>query len=149
MAGVTQFTEDIGNRICERIADGESVRKICLDPAMPAKSTLFKWLYEQKAFSDQYTRAREVQMETMAEEIIDIADDTSQDTKTIQKGDHEVEVMNAEWINRCRLQVDTRKWLMSKMAPKRYGDKVQTELSGPDGGPLQAQITVEFVKPIS
>jgi Fe-S-cluster formation regulator IscX/YfhJ len=75
---------------------------------MPALSTVFLWLSKHKEFSDQYARAKEMQMEAMAEEILQIADSA-----------------DAETYNPARLQVDTRKWLMSKMAPKRYGDKIE------------------------
>lgn len=144
MSRTTEFTQELAEIICSRLATGESLRGICRDPEMPAQSTVFKWLSEQKSFSEQYARAREVQMDAMADEILDIADDTSDDTRTIMRGDKEIEVQNAEWVNRCRLQVDTRKWLMSKLAPKKYGDKVA--LTGPTGeGPIQAAITVEFV----
>lgn len=145
----SSFSPEIAQTICERLASGESLRRICIDEEMPARSTVFKWLADNKDFSDQYARAKEVQLDAMAEEILDIADDTSNDTRTIRRGDAEVEVQNAEWVNRCRLQVDTRKWLMSKLAPKKYGDKVQAELSGANGGPIQAAVTVEFVKPKS
>ena len=121
MAGVTQYTAQIGEFICLRIANGESLRQIVTDPDMPASSTVFKWLSEQKSFSEQYARAREAQMEVMAQEIIDIADDGRNDTYTDEDGN---EHTNQDVINRSRLRVDTRKWLMSKLAPKKYGDKI-------------------------
>ena len=74
-------------------------------------------------------------MEAWAEEINEIADDGRNDWMTIQRGGEEVEVPNPEVLQRSRLRVDTRKWLMSKIAPKRYGEKLQTEISGPGGGP--------------
>lgn len=143
----SEYSDEIGTLICDRLIDGQSLRQICKDEAMPAKSTIFKWLKDFPEFSDQYAHARALQMEAMAEEILDIADDTSLDTKTIERKDGtEVEVQNAEWINRCRLQVDTRKWLMSKLAPKKYGDKIQQEVSGPNGAPVETKVTIEFVK---
>lgn len=59
---------------------------------------------------------------------------------------YEEKVVTADMVERARLQVDTRKWLLAKMAPKRYGDKVQQEITGPEGGPVKASVTVEFVK---
>lgn len=84
-----------------------------------------------------YARAREQQMEAMAEETLDIADETNRDT-IIKKGKDgsEYEAPDAEWIARSKLRVDTRKWLMSKLAPKKYGDKITNELTGPNGQPL-------------
>ena len=132
-----EWTAELENSILNRIAHGESVRRICIDPQMPASSSIYEHLIESKAFAEQYARAREAQMEAMSDEILDIADDTSRDTKTIQRGDLEIEVENSEWINRCKLQVDTRKWLMGKLAPKKYGERITQEHTGADGGPLQ------------
>jgi hypothetical protein len=119
------------------------VRAICKDEDMPASSTIFKWLSEQPAFSEQYAHARSVQMEAMAEEILEIADDGSNDTYETDEGD---ERTNQDVIQRSRLRVDTRKWLMSKLAPKKYGDKVEQFISGPGGGPIQSAIDVQFIR---
>ncbi len=83
-------------------------------------------------------------MEALAEEILEIADDGSNDTYETEDGHEKV---NTDVINRSRLRVDTRKWLMSKLAPKKYGDKVEQFISGPNGAPIQAAVTVEFIKP--
>ena len=123
----SEFTQEIADVICERIADGESLRSICKDEDMPNKATVFKWLAAQKEFSDQYARARESQAETMADEILAIADDGVNDTYLDDDGN---ERTNHDVIARSRLRVDARKWLASKLAPKKYGEKVQTELSG-------------------
>jgi hypothetical protein len=121
------YSPEIAAFICSRISNGESVRKICDDPDMPASSSIFKWLIEHKEFSEQYTRAREAQMDAMVEEIIEIADDSANDSTFDEEGNSR---QNSEWINRSRLRVDTRKWLMSKLAPKKYGDKIQQEHTG-------------------
>src|SRR5580658_1817622 len=132
----TEYTPQIAEFICARIANGESLRKICSDPDMPANSTVFKWLSEQKPFAEQYTRAREAQMEVMAQEIIDIADDSSEDALIDEDGKTRA---NAEFVNRSRLRVDTRKWLMSKLNPKKYGDK-QLHTGGDGESPVGLQI---------
>lgn len=124
----SSFTQAMADQICERIADGESLRAICRDESMPAKSTVFKWLADMKPFADQYARAREAQADTLADEILEIADDTSRDTIATEKNG---EQPNSEWITRSRLRVDARKWLASKMAPKKYGDKI-THAGDPD-----------------
>jgi len=103
-------------------------------------------LLKHPEFLPKYAGAREAQAELMSAEIIEIADETCSDTRIVKKGDLEIEVADNEWINRSRLRVDTRKWLMSKLAPKKYGDKIQQEVSGKDGGPIQAAVTVEFVR---
>ena len=86
-----------------------------------------RWLDEKKDFQEQYARARQRQAEYWAEQIVDIADDSSADTITNERG---TEVANSEWINRSRLRVDTRKWLMSKLLPKKYGDKIDVAHTG-------------------
>jgi hypothetical protein len=114
------FSQKLADTICERLAAGESLRAICLDETMPARSSVFKWLAEDDTFSDQYARAREAQADHMAEEILQIADDGENDTYKTDDGD----VVNHDVIARSRLRVDARKWLASKLAPKKYGDKI-------------------------
>ena len=130
MTQALQYDEAIAEEICERIACGESLNKLAGSEGFPAQSTVYKWLLRVPAFAEKYARAREAQMESMAHEILEIADDTSGDTMTVKRGDYETEVANNEWINRSRLRVDTRKWLMSKLQPKKYGDKITQELTG-------------------
>jgi hypothetical protein len=127
------FTPEIAAAICDEIAAGRSLRTICDREDMPAKSTVFLWLSKNKDFLDQYVRAREAQADAMAEEILDIADDGTNDTYQDEHGNVRTD---QEVIGRSRLRVDTRKWLMSKLAPKKYGEKITQEHSGVDGGPL-------------
>jgi hypothetical protein len=122
--------------ICERLTDGETLTAICKDEAMPAERTVRRWALDNvQGFSPQYARAREIGYHAMADEIIDIADDTSSDTVKDENGN---ERANHEWITRSRFRVDTRKWLLSKALPKIYGDKVTAEVTGKDGAALEA-----------
>lgn len=134
------YSQEIADVICQRIADGESLRAICRDENMPAMSSVFRWLADDanSGFREQYAHAREVQAESMAEEILEIADDGTSDT---YKDDNGNERTDQEVIGRSRLRVDARKWLLSKMLPKKYGDRIQQEVSGADGGPLVVEIT--------
>lgn len=118
--------------ICERIADGESLRSICASDDMPSKATVCKWLSEDKAFSDQYARAREMQADALFDEIIDIADDGSNDwmEKRSANGDVIGWVENGEALRRSVLRVDARKWMAGKLRPKKYGEKLDVEHSG-------------------
>lgn len=122
----SDYSKEIADAICERLSEGESLRAICRDEDMPNKATVFRWLFERSAFSDQYAHAREAQADAMADEILDIADDGSNDTYEADGGTR----TNTDVIARSKLRVDARKWLASKMAPKKYGDKLHTELSG-------------------
>lgn len=140
----TTFSQEVADAICEKLADGISLRSICLDDEMPSKATVFKWLGQQPTFADQYARAREAQADTMADEILDIADDAANDFMTRRNADGSTsEALNSEHIQRSRLRVDSRKWLASKMLPKKYGDKTLVG-SDPDN-PLPAGIDVAFL----
>ena len=130
------WTPEIESTICSRLIAGESVRTIAVDELMPSAALIYEHLQESTAFVEQYARARESQMEAMAEDILAIADDSTHDTMTVKN----VDVADNEWINRSRLRVDTRKWIMSKLAAKKYGDK--TALTGADGGAIQIVSTI-------
>lgn len=132
----SSYTEKAAAVICERLADGESLRSICSDADMPDKSTVLRWLDQNTSFRDQYARAREAQADHLFDEMLEIADDGARDTKVISSDGYEREVCDHEWISRSKLRVDTRKWQASKLAPKKYGDKLTTELTGADGAPL-------------
>ena len=115
----TVYTPEIAKYICEQLAEGRSLRSICDDEGMPNRSTVYDWLdADTHGFPDQYARARSRQAETMLDEILEIADDTSNDTIITDFGPRP----DAEWISRSKLRVDARKWAMSKLAPKKYGD---------------------------
>ena len=129
----SSHTSDLAGAICERLSQGESLRKICSGEDMPSKSTVMRWLAGNEEFRGQYARARDAQADYYAEEILEISDDGSHDTYETEDGRT---VVNSEVVQRSRLRVDSRKWLASKLAPKKYGDKVMAELSGADGGPI-------------
>lgn len=125
------FTQEIADTLCERIADGESLRSICTDNDMPAKSTVFKWLSDNKPFADQYAHAREAQADTLFDECLDIVDDGRNDWVERERRDGSTYVaLNDEAIARSRLRLDARKWMAGKLAPKKYGDKLDVEHAG-------------------
>lgn len=124
------YNEDITSELCSRIVQGESLRTICKDEGMPSVATVFVWLGKHQEFVEQYAIARQQQMESFAEEIIDIADNGSNDWMSVNDPDNPGFRVNGEAIQRARLRVDTRKWLMSKLVPKKYGDKIQADVSG-------------------
>jgi hypothetical protein len=136
MARPSKFTQTVADQICSRIADGESLRKICASEGMPDMKTVMRWLADDvhEELRQQYARAREAQADKMAEEILEIADDGKNDTYIDDNGNVRTD---QDVVARSRLRVDARKWLASKMAPKKYGEKVQQEISGPDGGPIR------------
>lgn len=139
----SKYSQDLGTKICTRLAQGESLRQICMDENMPDKSTVLRWLFDEdkKEFCDQYARAREIQAENWADEILEIADDSTNDWVDRESKDGGTyQAVDQEVIGRSRLRVDSRKWLMSKLLPKKYGDKQQHEHAGPGGTPIQHKI---------
>lgn len=129
----TDYTQELADRICERLADGESMRSIARDDEMPAKATMFRWLREKPEFKDQYAIAKEESCDALFEELLDIADDGSNDWMQYRfKEDGEECIgwkVNGEAINRSRLRLDTRKWALSKLKPKKYGEKLEHGIS--------------------
>jgi hypothetical protein len=141
---VVRLTPRTVDAICSRLAEGESLRSVCRDPAMPSKSRVLGQVAADPAFRAQYVRARELQADYWADQIIEIADDSTLDAVIGEDGRKRTDHDN---IQRSRLRVDTRKWLMARMAPKKYGDRVVTEVVGAGDGPLRTSLTVEFVPP--
>lgn len=145
MGRPSEYTEQTALLICDRLASGESLRKICADPDMPVISTVFLWLSKHSAFSNQYARARESWADATFEETLEIADNSRNDTQTDDEGRP---IVNHDNIQRARLRVDTRKWALARMAPKRYGDKVETTLKGDPENPVQVVKTVWNLAPL-
>lgn len=114
------FSQAVADRICQRLADKESLRTICRDKDMPNTSTVCKWLGQFPQFAEQYARAREAQADALVDEIVDIAD-TEENPK------------------RAAVRIDARKWVAGKMKPKKYGDKIVNEHTGKDGGPIETR----------
>ncbi len=128
MANITKkpripfFKQETADLICERIACGESLRAILRDVNMPSMSTVLKWLDTMPAFVLQYARAREIQADTMADEIHEIADNPLIGQEKTFKSDGGIETKESDMLQHRRLQIDARKWLMGKMKPKKYGE---------------------------
>lgn len=122
------YPAETRTEICRRLANGESLRKICIDEGMPSKWTVLEWLAKDEEFAAQYTRARELQAELYLDEIIAISDDSALDTEIDPETG--AERTNHEVVARAKLRVDTRKWAMSKMAPKKYGDRTAIDVDG-------------------
>lgn len=116
----TDYTDALADEICERVASGSSIRKICAEEGGPTMSAVFRWLNEHSYFQEQYVRAKEEQAELYADEIVQIADETNDPAK-------------------ARLQIDARKWTAMKLKPKKYGERHTHEHSGPDGGPIKSE----------
>lgn len=132
--------EKIAKEILERLAKGEPLAAICRDDFLCNAETWRNWCKQDETLGIAYARAREDGFDQIALECLEIADDTSKDTKVTKDG---AEICNSEWISRSKLRVETRLKLLAKWDPKRYGERIQNEHSNPDGGPLK----IEYVLP--
>ena len=113
---------------------------------MPAASTVFKWLVDNRAFSEQYARAREAQADSLFDEMLEIADDARNDWMERRGEEDAGWVANGEHIQRSRLRLDARKWMAGKLRPKKYGEKITQELTGADGAALVPVLNVTIGK---
>lgn len=125
----SSFTQATADKICERLAKAESLRSICSDADMPCTTTVCKWLSDRPDFAAQYARAREAQADTIFDEILDIADDATNDFMERKNGDGS-EAFNSEHVQRSKLRIDARKWMAGKLAPKKYGEKLDITSDG-------------------
>lgn len=132
----SSYTKEVGDQICSLLADGQSARSICRQLGMPNWSTLWRWSRDIEEFRSQYAEARQLCLEAWAQDIVIISEDQSRDLQPDGKGGFK---SDNTAVNRDRLRVDTRKWILSKLLPKQYGEKTVTEITGKDGGPIQTQ----------
>lgn len=117
----TDYTPELADEICRLLVSPKSLIDICQLHEMPDKATVYRWIEAHEEFRDKYARAREVQADVYAEEILKIADTVDSDDACDEYGNIKP---NHEWIARSKLRVDARKWYVSKVAPKKYGDKM-------------------------
>lgn len=113
------YSQEIADAICDKIVNGETLRAICAQDGMPSPGTVTAWLRDREEFAAQYARAMAARTQAEASELVALADTATPET-----------------VNVVRLQVDTRKWVASKLLPKVYGEKQQVEHTGDGGGPI-------------
>lgn len=131
------YDAKIAEKICQRLANGETLRQVCRDDEMPPESTVRLWaLDDREGFAAQYARAREIGYFSMADELLEVADDGRNDWMERHAEEDAGWVANGEHIQRSRLRVDTRKWMLSKALPKVFGDKVTQEHVGDPSKPV-------------
>jgi len=132
------YTKDKAAEVCARLVEGESLRSICRDPAMPDIKTIYLWMGQNEEFLHQYAKAKEDQADTLQEDILDIAD-TLPEQVVDDKG---IARVDAAYVNWMRLRVDSRKWIASKLKPKKYGDR--TTLAGDKDNPVEVRASTEI-----
>lgn len=130
MGRPSDYTQDKADAICAILSEGKSLRSICRDESMPSLQTVFSWMRKFPEFLEQYARAKEESADALTDEMLDIADDSSDDYIQDEEGRTK---LNSEAVQRSRLRVDTRKWIASKLKPKKYGEKLQAEVEHSGG----------------
>lgn len=128
----SDYLPEVAADICSLLADGESLRKVCERPGMPGKATVFRWLAQHEEFRDQYAKATETRADAIFEEMFDIADNVAEEAAAVGK---------------ARLRIDTRKWALARMNPKKYGDKVSQEIDhkSSDGSMATKPTTIQLL----
>lgn len=134
----SSYSQENADSICDHIASGKSLVSWCQEAGRPSYTSVMRWLEAHESFRESYARARQDQADYLAEEIVQIADDGKNDTYFDEDGH---ERTNQDVIARSRLRVDARKWYASKLAPKKYGEKVEAMHSGN----IDHSLTVQFV----
>lgn len=120
MGRKSTYTQEIADMICRRLTEGESLRSVCADTGL-AIGTVLLWCKSHPEFAEHYARATEIRAHRMVDEMREIA----------------AGVRDQASAARARLEIDVIKWQASKMLPKVYGDKLETTVQGPNGGPVE------------
>lgn len=146
--GQIVYSEALRDALCERIASGETLIAVCESPNMPAYSTFYRWRREHPDLCEAYALAVVARAERWAEELVDIADNSTNDYMERERRDGSFEtVLNRENIQRSDLRIRTRQWRLARLLPKEYGERSQLAVTGPDNGPLQS-IGVQTTDPV-
>lgn len=122
MGRPSSYTQETADRICELLASGESLRRVCMLEGMPTRVTVMNWMDDHPDFYAKYARARDIGLDERADRM----------QETIEQEPD---------VARARLQLDYGKWYLAKLAPKRYGEKLDLELTGRDGKPIETAVT--------
>ena len=134
--------EKVFNIICERIEKGESLRSVLKDKEMPSSRTFFKWIDSSEDKVKQYARATELRAEDIFDEMFYIADNTIEGIVIETDDNGRTKEKKGDMLGHRRLQIDTRKWALSKMNPKKYGDKTVVDNTSSDGTMSTKQINL-------
>lgn len=147
------YTREVFENIIARVATGESVRSICKDEGMPSRDTFFVWLYRDPSLADQYAHAKAISAYADEDELNEISDDGTNDWMEKRNKDGEIVgwQLNGEAVQRSRLRVETRRWLMERRMPTRFGQKVDVNHGVQPDNPLSsliAAVSGRAIKPV-
>jgi hypothetical protein len=125
----TKYSDEWAKAFCREISQGHSVAEICERRDQPSEQSIYSWLRGNGDFLERYARAREAQADKLAKEILELSDKIEDD--------------NPVKVQRARLQVDSRKWLAARLAPKKYGDHISHDVKGGTNINFQPQILIQ------
>ncbi len=143
MAYTDKDKDNIFEYVCQEIEKGRALRNVLKDENMPSTSTFYQWLDNDEVKAKQYARATEVRADIIFDDILAIADENTNDTSINENG---IEVVNNDVIQRSRLRIDARKWVLSKLNPKKFGDKTDITSGGEKIQNMPTSIQVEINK---
>lgn len=146
--GNPKWAKDWQVQFCARIENGRSARSVCLDTDIPDWSTVKARLADDYEFSAQYARACEGRAELIFDELLEIADDGRNDWIARNDPENPGWIFNGENVQRSRLRVDARKWLLVRMAPKKYGDRLAVDATVSDADLTEEQKLDRFIAQI-
>lgn len=142
MGRPTKYSPELAASILLRLTEGESLRSIVKDADMPGQATVYEWLLAKPDFAEQYARARDEQADTLADEIVAIADETPETEPVYDKNGELVEMrLHSAYIQWQKNRVDARKWVASKLKPKKYGER--TTITGDKENPLHIENNID------
>jgi len=138
MPAKLKYSKEIIKKICDEIEAGESVAEICRQDGMPKRKTVYQWLAKYPDFMEKYRASKMAGVEALVDQMMDIANDASEDFKRDDDGCVLLDkkgnrVIDGEHVQRSRLKIDTIKWVATKLVPRLYGDKTQVEHTGEVG----------------
>lgn len=133
----TKYSEALADKICTRISSGHSLRKVAKAMAID-ESVVYDWLRKYPEFTKKYAHAREWQADLLADEVLEIANEPM--TMDVLIGGEMRPVVSMVAVKHARLRIDARKWYVSKLAPKKYGNRLNATVSRPNDGPVQVQV---------
>jgi hypothetical protein len=140
MGGQSTYTTKLADEIVARISDGEPLRQICRDEHMPGWRTVYDWIQAREDFAARIAHARILGFDAIAEDVLRIAD-TPLEGERIEESDTGKKVVREDMLGHRKLQIETRLKLLAKWDPKRYGDKLDLNHAGKNGGPIQINIS--------
>ena len=137
----SNYNPEIAAAVCAQIAIGDLLTKVCTKPGMPSIATVFNWFGRHPEFVEQYARAKESQCEVLGNQLVELAATARLGEKRKTMPDGKVEIVTGDMVERSKLHVDALKWYLSKVMPKKYGDRAAIEHSGPGGAELKITVT--------